>query len=212
MPPADRRGTPEAAAGARPWLITIAASAGGIQAVGAILRSLPKDLPAAIVVVQHRAPERDRILHRILGRASRLPVLDAAEGNEIQPGAVYVARADSHLTVAANRTFQYQDGRKIRFVHSSANPLFESAARVFDGHVIAVVLTGGGHDATDGVQGVKAHGGLVIAQNQATSEHWSMPRSAIRSGAVDYVLPLEAIGPALNDIVHGRPVSIAAPQ
>jgi two-component system chemotaxis response regulator CheB len=212
MPPADGPGLPKAAAGARPWLITIAASAGGIQAIRTILRSLPRDLPAAIVVVQHRTPGRDSALSTILRRPSPLRVVDAAEGGEIQPGTVYVARADSHLTVAPDRTFQYHDGRKIRFVRSSANPLFESAARVFDGHVIAVVLTGGGHDATDGVQGVKAHGGHVIAQNPATAQHWSMPGSAIRSGAVDYVLPLDAIGPALDDIVHGRPVSIPSPQ
>jgi two-component system chemotaxis response regulator CheB len=122
---------------------------------------------------------------------------------------VYVARGDGHLTVAADRTFRYHDGTRIRFVRSSANPLFESAARIFDGHVVAVVLSGSGSDATDGVQGVKAHGGLVIAQDAATSEHWDMPRSAIRSGAVDYVLPLDAIGTALADIVHGRPVSSA---
>jgi two-component system chemotaxis response regulator CheB len=164
------------------------------------------------VVVQHRGPDHRSILPRILRGPSPFRVVDAGEGQEIQPATVYVARADSHLTVTPDRTFQYRDGRRIHFLRSSANPLFESAARVFDGHVIAVVLTGGGHDATDGVQGVKAHGGLVIAQNQATSEHWSMPRSAIRSGAVDYVLPLEAIGPALNGIVHGRPVSIASPQ
>jgi two-component system chemotaxis response regulator CheB len=123
---------------------------------------------------------------------------------------VYLAQPDTHLTIAADRSFRYRDGTRIRHVRSSANPLFESAAKVFDGHVVAVVLSGGGHDATDGVQGVKAHGGLIIAQDQATSQFWGMPRSAIESGAVDDVLPLDAIGPALNDIVHGRPISTPA--
>ena len=108
--------------------------------------------------------------------------------------------------MTADGAFVYRDGRRIRFLRSSANPLFESAAKVFEGHVIAVVLTGYGRDGTDGVQGVKIHGGTVIAQDLATSEQWSMPQSAIQSGAVDYVLPLSAIGPALNDLVHGRPV------
>lgn len=201
-----------AAVNGRPWLITIAASAGGIQAIRTILRSLPLDLPASIVIVQHRTPGRDSWINQVLRGAAPLRVIGAADGETIKPATVYVARADSHLTVAADKTFHYRNGTKIRHLRSSANPLFESAARVFDGHVIAVVLTGSGHDATDGVQGVKAHGGLVIAQNEATSEHFSMPRSAIRSGAVDYVLPLDAIGPALNDIVHGRPVSVSSPQ
>jgi two-component system chemotaxis response regulator CheB len=137
-------------------------------------------------------------------------VVGAAEGETIHPGTVYVARSDSHLTVAADRRFRYRDGTRISFVRSSANPLFESAARVFDGHVIAVVLSGAGHDATDGVQGVKAHGGLVIAQDEATSAHWSMPESAIRSGAVDYVLPLGEIASALDAIVHGRSMAFKA--
>ena len=108
------------------------------------------------------------------------------------------------VTIGADRRFHYHDGRRIRFVRPSANPLFESAARVFDGHTIAVVLSGGGSDATDGVQDVKAKVGTVIAQDECTSEHWHMPRSAIESGAVDHVPPVEAIGPMLDDIVHGR--------
>jgi two-component system, chemotaxis family, protein-glutamate methylesterase/glutaminase len=210
MPPADGPGT--AKAGPGPWLIAIAASAGGIRAIGTILGSLPKDLPAAVVVVQHRTPDHANVLLKVLRRRSLLPVVDAAEGQEIQPATVYVARADSHLTIAVDRTFHYLNGGRICFVRSSANPLFESAARVFDGHLVAVVLTGGGHDATDGVQGVQAHGGHVIAQDPETSQHRSMPSSAIKSGAVDYVLPLDAIGPAVDDIVHGRPISIPSPQ
>lgn len=147
-----------------------------------------------------------------MGRSSGLPVASAIEGQAIESGHVYVAQARSHLTVTDARAFHYCNGTRIRFLRSSANPLFESAAAVFDGRVVAVVLTGGGHDATDGVQGVKARGGHVIAQDQASSEHWSMPRSAIASGVVDYVLPIDAIFPALDDIVHARPVAAAATQ
>ena len=73
--------------------------------------------------------------------------------------------------------------------------------------LIAIVLTGCGRDATNGVQGVKAHGGAVIAQDRATSQFWSMPESAIASGAVDYVLPLESIAPAIRRIVQGEAVA-----
>jgi len=89
---------------------------------------------------------------------------------------------------------------------SSADPLLESAAGAFDGRLVAVVLTGAGSDGAAGVRSVKAHGGVVIAQDRETSEHWSMPEAAVKSGAVDYVLPLDAIGPALDAIVHDRPV------
>jgi two-component system chemotaxis response regulator CheB len=172
-----------------------------------VLAGLPVDFPAAVVVVQHRAPRPTGYLDQILSRSSRLPVVFAKAGQAIEPGVVYVAPSDQHLTVAIDRRFAYTDGRRIRFVWSSANPLLESAAPAFRSRLIAVVLTGGGSDATDGVQNVKAHGGVVIAQDEATSEHWGMPGAAVRSGAVDYVLPLGAIAPALDALVHGRVVS-----
>jgi two-component system chemotaxis response regulator CheB len=89
-------------------------------------------------------------------------------------------------------------------VLSSANPLLESVAPIFSDHVIAVVLTGSGLDATDGVQAVKACGGIVIAQDEATSLHFGMPGSAIRTGVVDRVLPLSSIAPALVELVSAR--------
>jgi two-component system chemotaxis response regulator CheB len=87
-------------------------------------------------------------------------------------------------------------------VYSSANPLLESASAVLDGRVIAVVLSGTGSDATDGVQSVKAGGGRVIVQDKASAQYWDMPRAAVQSGAVDRVLPLEEIAPALIAIVR----------
>jgi two-component system chemotaxis response regulator CheB len=105
------------------------------------------------------------------------------------------------LVIQAYRTFGLSVGRRIRHVHSSANPLFESAAGVLGSRVIAVVLTGGGSDATDGVQAIKLRGGMVIAQDQATSQTFGMPGSAIATGAVDYILPLDQIAPALRAMV-----------
>ena len=187
------------------WLIVIAASAGGIQATSHVLANLPRDFPAAVAVVQHRTRRPDRYLDRILNRASQLPVVSAKDGQAIESGVVYVAPSDQHLTVTDHR-FAHVDGRRISFVWSSANPLLESAAPRYRDRLIAVVLTGGGSDATNGVQIVKAHGGVVIAQDEATSQVWGMPGSAVRSGSVDYVLPLEAIAPALEALVEGRPV------
>ena len=187
-----------------PWLIALVASAGGIPAIQTVLGSLPADLQATIVIVQHRPPHGKSYLPEILARSSPLPVGVAEHGAIMESGRVYLARPDFHLVIGRDGRFLYQDGQRIRFTRSSANPLLESAGRLFGDRVIAVVLTGMGADGTDGVQTVKAHGGLVIAQNEATSEHWSMPESALKSGAVDYVLPLEAIAPILIDITKGR--------
>jgi two-component system chemotaxis response regulator CheB len=189
------------------WIITVVASAGGINALTTILRALPRDLPAAVVVVQHRAPSaHPNNFKAILDRTAVLPVFMAEQDQLIQDGRVYVARSDRHLLVAPDRRFLYANGARIRYLLSSANPLFESAANAYKKHLVAVVLTGGGSDATDGVQSVKAHGGLVIAQDPSTAEHDSMPAAAVKSGAVDLVLPLEAIGPALDAIVRSRPI------
>jgi two-component system chemotaxis response regulator CheB len=187
-------------------MITLAASAGGIDALKTVLRALPKGLPAAVVVLQHRTPRAENHLMEVLGRAAAMPVTMAEHDQVIQPARVYVARSDLHLTVSPARRFTYMNGARIRFLLSSANPLFESAAEAFKKHLVAVVLTGGGSDATDGVQTVKAHGGIVIAQDPATAEHGSMPAAAVQSGAVDLVLPLERIGPALDAIVRGQPI------
>jgi two-component system chemotaxis response regulator CheB len=108
------------------------------------------------------------------------------------------------LTVSSEKRFSYIDGRKIRFVSSAANPLFSSAAAAFENRLIAVVLTGYGMDATDGVQTVKAHGGFVIAEDPLTARHGGMPQAAINTGSVDLILPLEAIAPALMVIIRGE--------
>jgi two-component system chemotaxis response regulator CheB len=190
-----------------PWFIGIAASAGGVEALRTILKSLPADLPAAIAVVLHRPPGHVGHLLEVLGRSSPFPVHLAAQGQAIEQGRLYLAPSDSHLTVMPERRFLSRDGSRICFVRSSANPLFASVATVFGRRAIGVVLSGGGSDATDGVQSVKAGGGIVIVQDPAQASHGGMPAAAIRTGAVDYVLPTTAIGQALNDIVHGRPVS-----
>jgi two-component system chemotaxis response regulator CheB len=131
-----------------------------------------------------------------------MPVVDAHAGDAVAPGRVYIARPDLHLVITPQREFAYHDGSRIRLLYSSANPLLESASGALGGRVIAVVLSGTGSDATDGVQAVKASGGRVIVQDEASAEYWDMPRAAVQSGAVDLVLPLEEIAPALIAIVR----------
>lgn len=144
------------------------------------------------------------MLARVLQRHTKLNVEHAKPGDTIRPGNIYLANSELHLTITDESTFSYVDGRKIRYVLSSANPLFISTAASLGPRTIAVVLTGAGSDGTDGVQGVKANGGIVIAQNQATSEYFGMPGAAIGTGAVDYVLPLNEIAPMLIRLVSQR--------
>ncbi len=181
-------------------LVAIAASAGGITALQTLLSTLPRDLPVPVAVVLHRSRREVDLLPMVLGRSSTLPVRPAEPGKPVQPGTVYVAPADAHLLVGSDRRFELMDGGRIRHVRSSADPLFSSAAHVL-GPVIGVVLTGMGEDGTDGVQAMKRAGGIVIAQDEATAEWFGMPRSAIGTGAVDYVLPLDRIGAKLVELL-----------
>ena len=184
-----------------PRLIVIAASAGGFPAVSRLIGALAPSLNAAVIVLQHRAATKFPIYQRLLHRWSSLPVVDATEGNAILPGHIYVAPADRHLVIAGDRTFSHRDGARIRGTLSSANPLLESASRVYGRDLVAVILTGAGRDGVDGVQSVKGAGGIVIAEHESTAPHTSMPRAAQETGAVDFVLPLQEIAPALMRLV-----------
>ena len=190
---------------ARPELVILAASAGGIPALRTILAGLPQTFPVPIAVLQHRSPTSPSVLSKVLARGCELQVKDAEVDERFARGTVYVAPPAAHLVVGPDRRFHFRDGGKIHFVRSSADPLIQSAAHALDGRVIAVVLTGGGRNGTSGVRDVRALGGTVIAQDPATAQHPGMPRAAIGTGAVDYILPLEEIGPMLERLTSAEP-------
>lgn len=185
-------------------IVVIAAPPGGLQALTDLLSNLPSDFQAPIAIVQHRGITHKSLLARILQRHCKLTVKDAEEHQQIAPGAVYIAPADRHLVVRDDHTFGVFDGTKICHVSSSANPLFVSAAEVFGSRVTAIVLTGGDSAGTDGAVVVKQSGGLVIAQDESTSQQFSMPPSVISSCSADFVLPIDLIGPILSQIVRPR--------
>jgi two-component system, chemotaxis family, protein-glutamate methylesterase/glutaminase len=192
-------------------LVVMAASAGGVQALQKVLSGLPRDFPLPIAVVQHRTGNPPNLLARVLGRHTALTVKNAEDGERMRAGTVYLAPPREHLVVRPDESLALINGRKIRHLRSSANPLFASAAQVYGDRVIAVVLTGGDRDATDGVQTVRQHGGIVIAQDEATSAMFAMPRAAIQTGAVHTILPLPDIAPELLRLalLHARqPASV----
>jgi two-component system chemotaxis response regulator CheB len=184
-------------------LVVVAASAGGIDALTEMLAALTGIFPAAIAIVQHRAPRARSVLAHVLNRRSAIPVTDATDGELVRPARAYLAPADYHLLVNADGSFSLTQSEKVHGTRPAAENLFESAAKSLKERIIAVVLTGGDGDGENGVRIVKKMGGLVIAQDEATSEFFSMPSSAIQTGAVDFIIPLHQIAPKLISLVGG---------
>ena len=196
----------DTAPGARPGppnfdLVVAAASAGGLAALATMLGRLPADFRLPIAIVQHVDPNRPSVLARLLGRRTALQVKQGEQYEALTPGVVYIAPPGQHMTITAAHRIELSRTARIHFLRPSADRLFESAAEAC-GKVMAVILTGTGTDGAFGAAAVRAAGGLVIAQDEASSDFFGMPQAAIEAGVVDLVLPLEAIGPALVDILR----------
>jgi two-component system, chemotaxis family, protein-glutamate methylesterase/glutaminase len=187
-----------------PPIVGIGASAGGIAPMRQILGALDTALPAAILIVQHMDPNHTSVLADILGRSTTLPVHQATPGASIEVGHVLVAPPDHHLLATAQGTVVLSQEPRVHFVRPSVDVLFTSIAAVSSSRAVGVVLSGGGIDGATGVRAIKAAGGVVIAQNEASSEVFGMPGSAIETGDVDLVLPLEDIAAAVEKVVVER--------
>src|SRR5213080_1611618 len=185
-------------------LIALAAAAGGLRALSEVLAGLPREFPAAIVVVQHLDRRHRSLMADILSRRTPLHVKEAEEGDHLSPGMVYIAPPNRHLLVNPDGTLSLSQSELVHFVRPSADLLFESVAASFKDRVIGVVLSGTGADGSMGLRAIKKMGGTVIAQDERTSEFFGMPGAAIETGTVDFVLPIEEIPPALVSLVMGR--------
>lgn len=178
-------------------VVAIAASLGGIEALTRILQELPGDFPVPIIVVQHLAEDYPSYLDRIVQARSLLRVKWALDGELPECGTVYLAPRGRHLTVTPAGTFCLQNSERVNWVRPAADVLFNSVARHFGRHALAIILSGSLHDGTAGSVRIKQAGGWVLAQDEETSRCFDMPRSAIQSGAVDFVFSLEALPHAI---------------
>jgi two-component system chemotaxis response regulator CheB len=184
-------------------VIAMAASVGGLKALSVILGGLPANFPAAIAIVMHLAPEHKSILAEILNSRTHLAVKQAHSGDILRHGSVFIAPPNHHLSVVKGGRLKLSSSgaEKFHFARPSAEPLFASVAEIYKKRAIAVVLTGGDGDGSFGVQIIKELGGTVIAQDRPTSQDFSMPETSIKTGDVDFILPLNAIAPKLIELV-----------
>ena len=169
-----------------------------------MLKALPADFPAALVVVQHVDPRHRSLMAEILGRRTALGVSEAHEGDRLASGHAYIAPPNRHLLVNPDRTLSLTQTELVHFVRPSADLLFESVAATYRERAIAVVLSGSGEDGAIGVTAIKKMGGTVIVQEPKGSEFSGMPEAAARTGSADFVLALDEIAPALQTLCANR--------
>lgn len=186
-------------------VVAIATSAGGLNALSVILGGLPVDFPAAITIVMHVSPDHKSLLAEILECRTPLMVKQAHTGDVLCHSRVFVAPPNHHLSVSKMGRLKLSSptAEKIHYSRPSAEPLFATVATVYGKHAIAVVLTGGDGDGSLGVQLIKDVGGVVIAQDRRTSQDFSMPETAINTGDVDFILPLDKIAAKLMELASG---------
>lgn len=189
-----------------PELVVIGSSTGGPQALRDVCVQLPHEGRCPIVIAQHMPKLFTAILAEHLSKTG-VQAKEAEDNEALLPGRLYLAPGDFHLTVSKSSsglTAHLNQGPAINFCRPAVDPLFESAAQAVGGNLIAVVLTGMGSDGREGSRAIKAVGGAVIAQDEATSVVWGMPGAVAGADLADQILPISEIGPILSKSLSGR--------
>jgi two-component system chemotaxis response regulator CheB len=184
------------AAVSRPEVLLIGCSTGGPDALSRVLEELPATLPVPVLVVQHMPPLFTAMFAERLDRVSPLRVREAGAGDVVAPGEVLVAPGGHHLVLERSAGVVravIDDGEPENFCRPAVDTLFRSAAQVYGGKAVALVLTGMGHDGLAGCRLLADQGARIVVQDEATSVVWGMPGAVAGAGLAHEVLPLEAI-------------------
>jgi two-component system response regulator WspF len=183
----------------RKRLVAIGASAGGPAALTIVLSGLPKNFPAAVVVIQHVDERFAQGMADWLNRDSALPVRVAKEGDRPTAGMVLLAATNDHLMFKAAERIGYTPEPREQPYRPSVDVFFDSVGALWSGEVVGVLLTGMGRDGAKGLKALRDKGHYTIAQDQATSTVYGMPKAAASLGAAVDILPLKRIAPRLVD-------------
>lgn len=182
--------------------IVIGASAGGLNAIKTVLTSLEAGFAASILIVQHLSTHSDGYMARYLNEMCKINVKEADEKEKILPGNVYIAPSNYHLLVEKDETISLTVDPKVNYSRPAIDILFDSAAEVYRDELIGIILTGANSDGSEGLKKIKALGGLTIVQDPSTAEADFMPKAAIKSTEVDYILSLNKISNKLIKLVR----------
>jgi two-component system chemotaxis response regulator CheB len=179
-----------------PTVLAIGVSTGGPAALDILLPAMPASFPLPVLIVQHMPEVFTRLFAERLNGRCRLQAREAAEGDPVRPGTIYVARGDRHMVVLAGlrpgapNTLHLTQGPLENHCRPAADVLFRSVAAVYGAGALAVVLTGMGSDGLAGCRLIRDRGGSILAQDQATSAVWGMPGAVANASLAHKVLPL----------------------
>jgi two-component system chemotaxis response regulator CheB len=177
-------------------VVVVGASAGGVEALSALVRGLPADFAAPVVVVLHVPASGPSVLPAILSRAGSLPAVHAVDGAALEPGRIYVAPPNNHVLIS-DGSLTLSRGPKENGHRPAVDPLFRSAVASFGERTAGVVLSGTLDDGTAGLFAIKSQGGPTLVQDPEEALYNSMPSSAIRYVKPDYVLPTRGLAETL---------------
>ncbi|MEP6601973.1 MAG: chemotaxis protein CheB, partial [Nitrospirota bacterium] len=180
-------------------VVGIGASAGGLEACTHLLEHLPLDTGMAFIVVQHLDPTHHSLLAELLSKATKLPVVQVTDGTVIEPNHVYVIPPNSDMFLM-EYTLMLRPRSIVRGQHMPVDVFLRSLAEGQGHQAIGIILSGTASDGSLGIQAIRAHGGITMAQDEHSSKHSGMPHSAVLTGCVDYVLPPEGLARELTRI------------
>jgi two-component system chemotaxis response regulator CheB len=182
-------------------IVVVGFSAGGIDPLLQMVADLPRDFPASMFVVHHFPARSISALPSIVSRATVLPVVQVADGEQIAPGHIYIGRPDRHLLLERARA-RLTRGPREHGHRPAVDPLFRTAARMFGPRAIGVVLSGTLDDGTAGLHAIKSAGGLAVVQDPEHSAYPGMPASAIQHVEVDHIARPEELGRLVNRLAR----------
>lgn len=172
-------------------VVGIGASAGGLEPLEAFFANIPPDKPdMAFVVIQHLSPQHKSIIGEILKKDTDMPIREIRNGMKVEPNTIYLNPPDQEVGIYQG-AFRLMEPSKAHYARMPIDAFFRSLAEELEEKAICVVLSGTGSDGTLGLEAVKGAGGMTMAQAEEQAKYPFMPRSAIDTGLVDFVLPVE---------------------
>ena len=174
-------------------LVVIGGSAGGVDALVALLPTLPGNFRPAVACILHVPADRESRLAELFDARTTLPVVEARDKQPIEAGKVYFAGPGYHLSIEDDRSFSLSCEAPVHFARPAIDVLMESAADVYGEKMVGILLTGANYDGADGMCRIREQGGLTIVQDPQEAQSNTMPQEAIRRCAPHLVLPLSGI-------------------